>query len=269
MRVERLLETAVYGPDLEALERFYVDLLGLEPVAKTPGRNVVLRCGAAALILFDPKASGTPGGPFPPHAGPGQGHIAFSVPLGDLAAWRERLAAAGVGIEQEITWPDGNRSVYFRDPAGNSVELAPPTLWNGLGYRCGVARPGDGRVITQRIAAVVAVLFGVATLIAGTWVLSGSDPGYEVFRPLLLFNTAMGAAYVAAGITIWRSLRRAWFGAGAIFLLNLLVLAGILLLYRRGGPVAAESLRAMSLRTVVWLVLFLVVARLARARAAA
>lgn len=135
MRAARLLETAIYGPDLESLERFYVDLLGLEPVARTTGRNVVLRCGAAALILFDPTASGAPGGPFPPHTGPGRGHIAFTVPLSEFPAWRARLTAAEVAIEREVTWPDGHTSVYFRDPAGNSVELAPPTLWNGLGYR--------------------------------------------------------------------------------------------------------------------------------------
>ncbi|MGZ8492059.1 MAG: VOC family protein [Gemmatirosa sp.] len=67
MRVSGLLEAAVYGPDLDALERFYVDVLGLAPVARTPGRNVVLRCGAAAVILFDPSASSQPGGLFPPH----------------------------------------------------------------------------------------------------------------------------------------------------------------------------------------------------------
>jgi catechol 2,3-dioxygenase-like lactoylglutathione lyase family enzyme len=134
-----LLETAIYGPDLGSLERFYVDLLGLEPVARTAGRNVVFRCGAAALILFDPAASGEPGGPFPPHSGPGRGHIAFAVPLGDFPAWRARLAAAGVEIEKEVVWPDGHRSLYFRDPAGNSVELAPPTLWGGLGYRAAEA----------------------------------------------------------------------------------------------------------------------------------
>lgn len=141
MRAARLLETAIYGPDLEQLERFYVDLLGLEPVARAPGRNVVLRCGGAALILFDPAASGAPNGPFPPHSGPGRGHIAFAIPLGDFPAWRARLAAAGVEIEREVVWPDGHRSVYFRDPAGNSVELAPPTLWDGLGYRAVEAIP--------------------------------------------------------------------------------------------------------------------------------
>ena len=135
MRAERLLETAIYGSDLDVLERFYVELLGLEPVARTAGRNVVLRCGAAALILFNPEASGTPGGLFPPHGTRGPGHLAFTIPLAEFPAWRARLAAAGVDIEAEVDWPDGHRSLYFRDPAGNSVELAPPTLWQGLGYR--------------------------------------------------------------------------------------------------------------------------------------
>ena len=28
-------------------------------------------------------------------------------------------------------WPNGARSLYFRDPAGNSVEIAEPRLWFG------------------------------------------------------------------------------------------------------------------------------------------
>ncbi len=59
--------------------------------------------------------------------------------------------------------------------------------------------------IVQTIVATVAVLFGFATLFAGGQVLLGSDPGYEVFRPLLIYNTAMGVAYLAAGVTVWRS----------------------------------------------------------------
>lgn len=120
--------------------------------------------------------------------------------------------------------------------------------------------------IVQRLAAAIAVLFGVATLFAGTRVLLGSDPGYTVFRPLLIYNVAMGAVYLAVGVVIWRNLTWGAYGAGAIFLLNLIVLAGIIILFRSGGAVAVESLRAMTLRTVVWLVLFVVVARLARHR---
>ena len=123
--------------------------------------------------------------------------------------------------------------------------------------------------IVRILAAGIAVLFGVATLFAGSRVLLGSDPGYEVFRPLLVYNTAMGVAYLAAGIAIWRSVNAGRYAAGVIFLLNLLVLVGIVVIYRSGGAVAVDSLRAMTLRTVVWLALFIAASWLARSRTAA
>ena len=122
--------------------------------------------------------------------------------------------------------------------------------------------------VMQLLAAAIACLFGVVTLFAGGSVLLGSDPGYVVFRPLLIYNTIMGVAYLAAGITIWRSLIPGKYAAGAIFLLNILVLLGIILVYRSGGAVAVDSLGAMTFRTVVWLVLFLVVSWLGRSRTA-
>ena len=121
----------------------------------------------------------------------------------------------------------------------------------------------------QILAAVIAALFGIATLFAGGRVLLGSDPGYEVFRPLLVYNTAMGVAYLAAGIAIWRSVNAGRYAAGVIFLLNLLVLVGIVVIYGSGGGVAVDSLRAMTLRTVVWLALFIAASWLARSRTAA
>jgi len=105
--------------------------------------------------------------------------------------------------------------------------------------------------------ALAAVLFGLATIVAGVRVLKGADPGYVVFRPLLLFNTAMGFAYVGAGALAWRSLDRGTRAAAAIVVLNLFVLGAIGYLYSRGSAVAIESLRAMTLRTGVWLALFL------------
>jgi catechol 2,3-dioxygenase-like lactoylglutathione lyase family enzyme len=38
------------------------------------------------------------------------------------------------GLTFRGNWPAGGRSLYIRDPAGNLVELAPPTLW-GFGTR--------------------------------------------------------------------------------------------------------------------------------------
>ncbi len=108
----------------------------------------------------------------------------------------------------------------------------------------------------QRIIAVVAIAFGALTLFVGSRVLLGNDPGYVVYRPLLLYNVAMGAVYVLAGVLAWRGLAAGRWLAGLIFVLNALVLAGVVYLYQSGAAVAVESVRAMSLRTGVWLVLF-------------
>jgi catechol 2,3-dioxygenase-like lactoylglutathione lyase family enzyme len=90
---------------------------------------VFFRCGAGVFLVFHPEATATPGGPTPPHGARGPGHLAFAVPEAELPAWRERLAAHAVALETEVAWPRGGRSLYFRDPAGNSVELATPAVW--------------------------------------------------------------------------------------------------------------------------------------------
>jgi len=110
--------------------------------------------------------------------------------------------------------------------------------------------------IIQSVLVLAAALFSLATIIAGTRVLLGSDPGYIVFRPLLIYNTAMGIVYVAAGIIAWRSLKQGMNVAAGIFALNLFVLAAIYFLYTEGSSIAVDSLRAMTLRTVVWFALF-------------
>ena len=111
--------------------------------------------------------------------------------------------------------------------------------------------------LTRKTLALIAVLFGVVTVFAGSRVLTGSDPGYVVFLPLLVYNTLMGFVYIGVGIVAWRNVHYGRNGAAAVFLLNLLVLAAIWLLYNSGGAVAIDSLRAMTLRTTVWLLLFM------------
>jgi hypothetical protein len=110
--------------------------------------------------------------------------------------------------------------------------------------------------ITRIILVTVAVLFGLLTIFAGTRALLGADPGYIVFRPLLIYNAVMGIAYVAAGLIAWRNIRQGLYAAAAIFVLNLIVLIAVFFLYKAGSAIAVDSLRAMSLRTGVWLALF-------------
>jgi catechol 2,3-dioxygenase-like lactoylglutathione lyase family enzyme len=129
-----LLEFAIYGPDLEVLEKFYRELFGLELIARAERRLVALRCGHSTLLLFDPSVTQHPG-PIPHHGAVGAGHLAFIIEDEERGGWLERLRQHGVEVEREIEWEDGGSSIYFRDPAGNSVELAPPTIWGGLGRR--------------------------------------------------------------------------------------------------------------------------------------
>ena len=110
------------------------------------------------------------------------------------------------------------------------------------------------------VVAIAAALFGIVTAIVGARSLFGADPGYVVYLPLLRFNTLMGIAYFAVGVVAWRNLKFAVYGAAAISLLNLVALGSIRYLYTPGGPIAIESLRAMTFRAVVWLVFFFVLA---------
>ncbi len=110
--------------------------------------------------------------------------------------------------------------------------------------------------ITRSVSTLVAILFGLVTIFAGTRVLLGSDPGYIVFRPLLIYNIVMGIVYIAAGIIAWRNFKLGMYIAAAIFVLNLVVLITIYILYTEGVPIAVDSLRAMSFRTIIWLALF-------------
>lgn len=129
MRISRVLESCLYAEPLERCAAFYEQVLGLEAFARAEGRHVFFRAGAGVFLLFHPDATARPQGELPAHGAHGPGHLAFAVAEAELGAWRERLQAAGVAIEAETEWPGGGRSLYFRDPAGNSVELAPPGIW--------------------------------------------------------------------------------------------------------------------------------------------
>ena len=130
MQPSRIFETVLYAEDLAAAEKFYGGALGLEVIGRSE-LAAVFKCGGGVLIVFDPRKTVVPGREVPSHGTSGAGHVAFTAKPENLDAWRTQLREAGIPIEQERDWPEGGRSIYFRDPAGNVVELAPPTLWGG------------------------------------------------------------------------------------------------------------------------------------------
>ena len=132
-----VLEAALYAHDLIAAEQFYREVLGLIVIAHQPGRHVFFRCGQTLLLVFNPQETANAtvsinGNALPKHGAQGASHVAFSVAESALSLWRERLRKEEVCLEAEIAWPQGGHSLYVRDPAGNSVELATPSIWPQL-----------------------------------------------------------------------------------------------------------------------------------------
>ena len=129
MRAARIFETSLYSQDLDAAERFYCEVMGLDVVSRFGERGMAFRCGAGVLLVFDPARTADGDIQVPAHGAAGPGHVAFVMEPETIEDWRRHLEHHGVEIETEVEWSEGLRSLYFRDPAGNCLELAPPTLW--------------------------------------------------------------------------------------------------------------------------------------------
>ena len=122
-KIHAVIETAIYVDDLAAAEDFYGGILGLPVIGKEPGRHVFFQVGnSSVLLVFLPQTT-LRGDVLPSHGARGPGHFALGIELPSLDAWRRHLNAHGVSIEREVEWPNGGKSIYFRDPAGNSAEL--------------------------------------------------------------------------------------------------------------------------------------------------
>jgi catechol 2,3-dioxygenase-like lactoylglutathione lyase family enzyme len=124
-----VVETAVYVDDLDRAEAFYREVLGLRLLVRKAGRHAFFQAGDRDVLLIFLAAATLQDDVLPSHGCTGPGHFALGVPAGSLSVWRQRLGRHGVAIEKEVLWPRGGTSLYFRDPAGNSVELITPGVW--------------------------------------------------------------------------------------------------------------------------------------------
>ncbi|RWP35457.1 VOC family protein [Mesorhizobium sp.] len=134
MTPSAILESALYVTDLDAAEKFYTDVLGLDLLGKVDGRHLFFRCGDGVLLIFNAEATKVPPAPdaklkVPPHGTVGDGHLCFAASADEIVRWRAHLERKKIVIESEFDWPQGGRSIYIRDPSGNSIEFAEPRIW--------------------------------------------------------------------------------------------------------------------------------------------
>ena len=121
-------ETVLYTAEVGGLAAFYADVVGLTQIEPPDPHSAAFQLeDGNVLLMFDPSRTSAPGRFVPEHGTNGAGHVAFRVEDLDEAA--AELGRHDVEIEREITWPKGGRSVYFRDPAGNSVEYVEGEIW--------------------------------------------------------------------------------------------------------------------------------------------
>ena len=129
-RILGVYETVLYASDVVATARFYASLPGLRLLGEPDDFSAALRVDdGGVLLVFDPRQSSVPDRPVPSHGATGSGHVAFAIQPGTLDALADELRSRGLEIEREVTWDRGGRSLYVRDPAGNSVELVDGEAW--------------------------------------------------------------------------------------------------------------------------------------------
>lgn len=110
------------------------------------------------------------------------------------------------------------------------------------------------KTILNKVASVLALIIGGMAVFAGGKVLLGQDPGYTVINWLLLYNYTAGILTVfVTAILIWTSSRLALPAAIGTFSLHALVMLILQTAYR--GVVAPDSIRAMTIRLVAWVII--------------
>ena len=117
MEVTGFCELTLESRDPDALSAFYERVVGLEPLSRQSDRIWLAAGRHARLGLWGPgqKEFGDQGGA---HV-----HFAFGCEPGGLDGLERRLRDAFVEIRGPVEHEGGDRSLYFKDPEGNVVEV--------------------------------------------------------------------------------------------------------------------------------------------------
>jgi glyoxylase I family protein len=127
LKVKGVDHVVLRARDLAALERFYVEVLGLAVERRQDLIGLVqLRAGAQLIDLVAARGMLGGGAPDPSEAGRNLDHLCLNVEDFDLARVTAHLQAHGVAIgESGRRYGAGGFgvSLYLTDPEGNGLEL--------------------------------------------------------------------------------------------------------------------------------------------------
>ncbi len=196
------VQITVAAADEAAAHDFYVNVLGLRPTAKP---DSLLGRGGFWVEVGDQQL----------HIGVEEGverqrtkaHVAYQVD--DLAAWRERLAAAGIAALESVPIPGFDR-FECRDPFGNRLEFIQRVEVDEHPTRRFTNRAGNyARYRPTYPAAALDWLWGAAGLSAGR-VVADVGSGTGILTALLLERGA--TVYAVEPNAAMRAAAEAWLG---------------------------------------------------------
>jgi len=109
----------------------------------------------------------------------------------------------------------------------------------------------------RKTAAVLSFIIGAMAIFAGGQVMLGKIMDYYVIDWLPIYNFIVGIISVFAAIIIWKGSKIAMPVAIAILASNVTVMLVLLTAYR--DVVAPDSIKAMTVRIVAWIIIFVLI----------
>jgi catechol-2,3-dioxygenase len=132
MKINKVIETCIYSSDLESMRKFYVEIVGLSVIQEETDKLIFLKAGKSMLLIFDPLRTNVHNEGLPTHGAmtpPSSIHFAMEIEEQEYQPCKENLGRNGIAIQKEVNWDGKIKSLYFRDPAGNLVELITSGGW--------------------------------------------------------------------------------------------------------------------------------------------
>ena len=113
--------TVIFVRDMTAMRRFYEDVIGLALQRELSPNWLEYQLGGNTLALARPSLTASDA---PTPAGSAALQLAFKVSAADVDACADELVRASVVLVSPPTdRPFGHRTLFFRDPDGNLLEV--------------------------------------------------------------------------------------------------------------------------------------------------